>query len=192
MKYQFRWTSSDGQVFYQFGYLVPGRTSYLLSTTTADRSEPAPFREMVASFKTLNSSLAAVRVPAVLVIGNPGIVFLVLLVLLAAIETVVRLRSGATTSIGLTLPSRLLMFVGVLASVFLPQADLSPDEAWAPISFAAASALGAVTATLAMAAGVSYVAYGRASKRNWNRFARLFCLLSFVVPILAAIGNAGR
>jgi len=192
MKYQFRWTSSDGQVLYQFGYLVPGRTSYLLSTTTANRSEPSAFREMVASFKTLNSSLASARVPAVLVIGNPRIVFLVLLALLAAIETIVRLSSGATTSIGLTLPSRLLMFVGVLASVFLPQTDLSPDEAWAPVSLAAASALGAMTATLAMAAGVSYVAYGRASNRNWNKFARLFCLLSLVFPILAAIGNAGR
>ena len=188
MKYHVRWTSSDGRVFYQFGYLVPGRTSYLLSTTTAERAEPSMFREMVASFKTLDSPHAAARLPAVLVIGNPRIVFLVLLALLAATESVVRLGmlgAGATTSAGLTLPSRLLIFLGVLMSVFLTQVDISPAEAWAPASFAVASALGAITATLAMAVVVSYVPYGRASKRNWNKFARLFCLVSFIFPILA-------
>jgi hypothetical protein len=195
MRFQARWTSSDGLSLYQYGYLVPGQTSYVLSATTPERSEPAAFRNMVSSFKSIDSRRSRTSFASVRAIGRPRTIFLVLLGVFAAIEAVIRIgaaRSSTPGAGGVTLPARLLILLGVLAAVFLSQLDIPPDQVWAPRSYVVATALGAMTADVAMAAGIAYVAYGRASKRNWTKFAVLFCLVSLVIPILAIVGKAGR
>ncbi len=186
LRYRARLTSIEGDTLYHFGYLVPGRATYALTTTASTEVEPAAFRETVNSF-TLHGPQRPALVPAALAIGHPRHLLFVLLAFVVLIELVIRVRSRAALPT-LTFASRLLLFVGVAGSLFLTQVEIRPAEVWDPGPYAT----GYVTGTLATAAGVAYLVYGRLAKRNWNKFARLFCLLGLILPVLSAAGRLSR
>ena len=186
LRYRARLVSTEGDTLYQFGYLVSGRKGYLLTTRGSTEVEPPSFSETVRSFTLLISRRPAL-VPAALAIGRPRHLLFGLLAFFVLIELFIRVQSRAAPP-PLTFVSRLLLVLGVTGSLFLTQVEVMPTEAWDP----SPSAIGYVTGILAFAAGLAYFAYGRVAKRNWNKFARAFCLLALILPFLAAAGKLSR
>jgi hypothetical protein len=64
----------NGQTYYQFSYVVPGRRTYMLSAFASDEAEPAAFSDFARSLKFLDPKGNAIQPP----IGNS-------LILLAAL-----------------------------------------------------------------------------------------------------------
>jgi hypothetical protein len=186
LRYRAQLTSTAGDTLYQFGYLVAGRVAYVITTTASTEVEPASFREIVGSFKA-DSPTRPALVPAALAIGRPRSLLLVVLVAFLLVEVLVRVRSRDGPA-PLTFTSRLLLLIGVTGILFLTQVEIRPAEAWDPVPYA----IGSVTGTLLLAVGIAYLIFGRVAKRNWNKFARIFCLLSLVLPILTAAGRVNR
>ncbi len=80
-KFRTKLRTPDNRDFYQYGYLVPGRWSYILLTYAPDETEPPAFSTFARSFKLLNPSQntyappSAVIVPLLLLAAIVGAFF---------------------------------------------------------------------------------------------------------------------
>lgn len=177
-------TTTQGDTAFQFGHLIGGRTGYLFMMARPVDQRPATLVNVVASFRLLDPARNRLRTLALLALGRPRGTLITLGLVVLLIEAVMwrRKKSGASvidTQQAPNLLARCLIYVGVVGALFLTSVELTGD------GFDAAGAAGTLTGVLGMAFVVAYLSFGRASIRDWNKFAWLFCALAIVLPLFS-------
>jgi len=193
LNYRVTLTSQNGDTTYQFGYVVPGRIGYMFVMNSSTNAIPSVLTDVISSFRVIDPGRNTVKVFALVAFGKPLVTLMLIVFLAMMLEVIIWHRKRAARSMmepqqaaSITRFSRLLIFAGLTAAVAFTNVDADPGDS--PI----AVAVGALIGVLGIAFAVSYAVYGRRKRRDWNRFARLFCLLAIVIPWLSAIGNASR
>lgn len=199
-------TLMQQQNLYGYGYITPGKRTYLLLNAGIADTEPESFSQMVRSFRLLDPKANEYKVG--LLAGNFLLIFkffgliLILTIIIELVFTLHRSKSKkspnsasvsavsnpiSTDAIPTDIQNKTLsewscylIIIGITMS-FLSAKFQNYDEDWSLI-------LGWCLGALLLPFLISYFVRGRKKIRDWNKFARLFFWLCILFSYLSITG----